>query len=230
MIIIQGLNTGNSANTQSLIIAFITVFIDMYLLELSRKPVVTGHRALENSILNPRLSVQGCSSSTIGPSHPHQGSTLSMHSAPRTYRSSTRSRTRRTALRMPSTCGVCVRRTGRTSNWRWRRSGRDRARRSGARAVIRARLRERQATRGGHSTAAAKGLRRCDVGGSLFAGLGGFSPLLRSKHHPAACPSLEKQDGGSVHAPFTRHRVSAVRWSSERALEEAVIRTNPTYM
>ena len=34
----------------------------MHLLELSRKPAVTGHHALENGILNPRLSLQGRSS------------------------------------------------------------------------------------------------------------------------------------------------------------------------
>ncbi len=34
----------------------------MHLLELSRKPAVTGHNALENGILNPRLSLQGRSS------------------------------------------------------------------------------------------------------------------------------------------------------------------------
>ena len=31
----------------------------MHLLELSRKPAVSGHNALENGILNPRLSLQG---------------------------------------------------------------------------------------------------------------------------------------------------------------------------
>ena len=31
----------------------------MHLLELSRKPAVTGHNALEHGILNPRLSLQG---------------------------------------------------------------------------------------------------------------------------------------------------------------------------
>ena len=31
----------------------------MHLLELSRKPAVPGHTALENGILNPRLSLQG---------------------------------------------------------------------------------------------------------------------------------------------------------------------------
>ena len=34
----------------------------MHLLELSRKPAVTGHNALEHGILNPRLSLQGRSS------------------------------------------------------------------------------------------------------------------------------------------------------------------------
>lgn len=31
----------------------------MHLLELSRKPAVSGHNALENGVLNPRLSLQG---------------------------------------------------------------------------------------------------------------------------------------------------------------------------
>ena len=31
----------------------------MHLLELSRKPTVSGHNALENGVLNPRLSLQG---------------------------------------------------------------------------------------------------------------------------------------------------------------------------
>jgi hypothetical protein len=34
----------------------------MHLLELSRKPAAPGHTALENGILNPRLSLQGRSS------------------------------------------------------------------------------------------------------------------------------------------------------------------------
>ncbi|KAI0253697.1 hypothetical protein BJV78DRAFT_1280750 [Lactifluus subvellereus] len=69
------------------------------------------------------------------------------------------------------------------------------------------------------------------AGGSLFAGLGASLPSFASNTIPSpAPPSLEKQDGGAVHAPSTRHRVSAVRWSSadERALEEVVIRTNLT--
>jgi len=49
-------------NTISLIVGFIVILIGMHLLELSRKPAVTGHNALEHGILNPRLSLQGRSS------------------------------------------------------------------------------------------------------------------------------------------------------------------------
>ncbi|KAI0294853.1 magnesium transporter NIPA-domain-containing protein [Multifurca ochricompacta] len=59
LILFQGLNTDNPANTVSLVVGFIIIFIGMHLLELSRKPAVTGHNALENGVLNPRLSLQG---------------------------------------------------------------------------------------------------------------------------------------------------------------------------
>jgi hypothetical protein len=49
-------------NTVSLLVGFIIIFIGMHLLELSRKPAVTGHNALEHGVLNPRLSFQGRSS------------------------------------------------------------------------------------------------------------------------------------------------------------------------
>ena len=62
LILFQGLNTDNPVNTISLIVGFIITFIGMHLLELSRKPAVTGHNALEHGILNPRLSLQGRSS------------------------------------------------------------------------------------------------------------------------------------------------------------------------
>ena len=59
LILFQGLNTDNPVNTISLVVGFIITFIGMHLLELSRKPAVTGHNALEHGILNPRLSLQG---------------------------------------------------------------------------------------------------------------------------------------------------------------------------
>lgn len=62
LILFQGLNTDNPVNTISLIVGFIVILIGMHLLELSRKPAVTGHNALEHGILNPRLSLQGRSS------------------------------------------------------------------------------------------------------------------------------------------------------------------------
>ena len=62
LILFQGLNTDNPVNTISLLVGFIITFIGMHLLELSRKPAITGHNALEHGILNPRLSLQGRSS------------------------------------------------------------------------------------------------------------------------------------------------------------------------
>ena len=71
LILFQGINTDNPVNTISLTVGFIVILIGMHLLELSRKPAVTGHNALEHGILNPRLSLQGRSSIDIdgwGPS------------------------------------------------------------------------------------------------------------------------------------------------------------------
>jgi magnesium transporter len=62
LILFQGLNTDNPVNSVSLLVGFVITFIGMHLLELSRKPAVTGHNALEHGILNPRLSLQGRSS------------------------------------------------------------------------------------------------------------------------------------------------------------------------
>jgi hypothetical protein len=60
LILFQGINTDNPINTISLIVGFIVIFIGMHLLELSRKPTtISGHNALENGVLNPRLSLQG---------------------------------------------------------------------------------------------------------------------------------------------------------------------------
>jgi len=62
LILFQGINTDNPVNTVSLLVGFIIIFIGMHLLELSRKPAVTGHNSLEHGILAPRLSLQGRSS------------------------------------------------------------------------------------------------------------------------------------------------------------------------
>ncbi|KAH9041540.1 magnesium transporter NIPA-domain-containing protein [Lactarius deliciosus] len=62
LILFQGINTDNPVNTVSLLVGFVIIFIGMHLLELSRKPTVSGHNALENGVLNPRLSLQGRSS------------------------------------------------------------------------------------------------------------------------------------------------------------------------
>ena len=62
LILFQGINTDNPVNTISLIVGFIVILIGMHLLELSRKPAITGHNALEHGILNPRLSLQSRSS------------------------------------------------------------------------------------------------------------------------------------------------------------------------
>ncbi|KAH9015897.1 magnesium transporter NIPA-domain-containing protein [Lactarius hengduanensis] len=62
LILFQGINTDNPVNTISLLVGFVIIFIGMHLLELSRKPMVSGHNALENGVLNPRLSLQGRSS------------------------------------------------------------------------------------------------------------------------------------------------------------------------
>ena len=78
LILFQGINTDNPVNTISLIVGFIVILIGMHLLELSRKPAVTGHNALEHGILNPRLSLQGRSSIDIdgwGPSSAGAGAT-----------------------------------------------------------------------------------------------------------------------------------------------------------
>jgi len=64
VILFQGFNTDDPANSISLLAGFITTFLGVHLLEISRKPeslpsVVNGHSALESGIMNPRLSIQG---------------------------------------------------------------------------------------------------------------------------------------------------------------------------
>lgn len=63
VILFQGFNTDNPANSISLLAGFITTFLGVHLLEISRKPMndhlANGHSALENGLMNPRLSIQG---------------------------------------------------------------------------------------------------------------------------------------------------------------------------
>ena len=66
VILFQGFNTDDPANSISLLAGFITTFLGVHLLEISRKPESLptvanghGHSALESGIMNPRLSLQG---------------------------------------------------------------------------------------------------------------------------------------------------------------------------
>ncbi|OSX63538.1 hypothetical protein POSPLADRAFT_1169013 [Postia placenta MAD-698-R-SB12] len=65
VIMFQGFNTDDPANSISLLAGFITTFLGVHLLEISRKPealptTANGHHsALESGIMNPRLSIQG---------------------------------------------------------------------------------------------------------------------------------------------------------------------------
>jgi len=66
VILFQGFNTDDPANSISLLAGFITTFLGVHLLEISRKPESLptvanghGHSALESGIMNPRLSIQG---------------------------------------------------------------------------------------------------------------------------------------------------------------------------
>ncbi|TCD61175.1 hypothetical protein EIP91_008819 [Steccherinum ochraceum] len=63
VILFQGFNTDDPANSISLLAGFITTFLGVHLLEISRKPahehLHPGHTALESGLMNPRLSIQG---------------------------------------------------------------------------------------------------------------------------------------------------------------------------
>ncbi|GBE89161.1 magnesium transporter NIPA-domain-containing protein [Sparassis latifolia] len=63
VILFQGLNTEDPANSISLLAGFITTFLGVHLLEISRKPeglpTANGHSALEGGLMNPRLSISG---------------------------------------------------------------------------------------------------------------------------------------------------------------------------
>ncbi|EJF63578.1 hypothetical protein DICSQDRAFT_81777 [Dichomitus squalens LYAD-421 SS1] len=66
VILFQGFNTDDPANSISLLAGFITTFLGVHLLEISRKPdpgALPGghhpHSALESGLMNPRLSIHG---------------------------------------------------------------------------------------------------------------------------------------------------------------------------
>lgn len=66
LILFQGLNTSDSVTTVSLLCGFAITFIGVHLLNISRvpEPVLAhnghaGHSALENGLMNPRLSISG---------------------------------------------------------------------------------------------------------------------------------------------------------------------------
>ncbi|KAH9948033.1 DUF803-domain-containing protein [Amylocystis lapponica] len=63
VILFQGFNTEDPANSISLLAGFITTFLGVHLLEISRKPepltAANPHSALEGGLMNPRLSLNG---------------------------------------------------------------------------------------------------------------------------------------------------------------------------
>lgn len=63
VILFQGFNTDDPANSVSLLAGFVITFLGVHLLEISRKPAgmhaATGHSALEGGLMNPRLSLSG---------------------------------------------------------------------------------------------------------------------------------------------------------------------------
>ena len=65
VILFQGFNTDDPANSISLLAGFITTFLGVHLLEISRKPDPAStpgghpHTALEAGLMNPRLSIHG---------------------------------------------------------------------------------------------------------------------------------------------------------------------------
>jgi len=64
LILFQGFNTTDAANTFSLLSGFIVTFLGVHLLNISRIPESpldhpNGHSALEGGLMNPRLSLQG---------------------------------------------------------------------------------------------------------------------------------------------------------------------------
>ena len=68
LILFQGFNTADTANTVSLLTGFIITFLGVHLLNISRVPdppldhlngQPNSHSALEGGLMNPRLSLQG---------------------------------------------------------------------------------------------------------------------------------------------------------------------------
>ncbi|KAI0824890.1 DUF803-domain-containing protein [Trametes gibbosa] len=64
VILFQGFNTDDPANSISLLAGFVTTFLGVHLLELSRKPDPAAaphlhHSALEAGLMHPRLSISG---------------------------------------------------------------------------------------------------------------------------------------------------------------------------
>lgn len=64
VILFQGFNTEDPANSLSLLVGFITTFLGVHLLEISRKPEPSlpsagGHGVLDSGLMNPRLSIGG---------------------------------------------------------------------------------------------------------------------------------------------------------------------------
>lgn len=64
LILFQGFNTTDAANTFSLLSGFIVTFLGVHLLNISRIPESpldhpNGHSTLEGGLMNPRLSLQG---------------------------------------------------------------------------------------------------------------------------------------------------------------------------
>ncbi|TFK83164.1 DUF803-domain-containing protein [Polyporus arcularius HHB13444] len=64
VILFQGFNTDDPANSISLLAGFLVTFLGVHLLEISRKPDPAAaphphHSALESGLMHPRLSIQG---------------------------------------------------------------------------------------------------------------------------------------------------------------------------
>ncbi|KAI0371388.1 DUF803-domain-containing protein [Pilatotrama ljubarskyi] len=84
VILFQGFNTDDPANSISLLAGFVTTFLGVHLLEISRKPDPAAaphphHSALESGLMHPRLSIHGrmsidgwngAAGTPIGGSHP----------------------------------------------------------------------------------------------------------------------------------------------------------------
>lgn len=60
-ILFQGFNTTDAVNTISLLCGFLTIFMGVFLLNISRQPEVPTHNpsSLETGLMNPRMSMSG---------------------------------------------------------------------------------------------------------------------------------------------------------------------------